>query len=584
MNTPSKREPILKAKRNFWRRAHADKVKYLIDAQAFFRAFFEAAQQAERTIYIVGWDTDSRVDLLVSENQTQMPVQLKDFLIRLCEQKPNLNVYVLSWDFNFIFSLEREAFPQLKFEWNGHPRLHYHLDSAHPSLGSHHQKVVVIDDKLAFSGGLDITARRWDTSEHKSKDSRRIDPWGKSYGPFHDVQIAVSGKAASALGDLARERWRRAKGETLAAPSPTQNEPWISGDTDIEDVDVAISRTIPAMPGVHEVREVEYLFLDSISAAKKFIYLEAQYFSSKSISRAIARRLREPNGPEIVMVLARDATGWIEESTMSVLRQRVLDRIRKSDRYNRFRIYHPVVPDLDEGYVKVHSKVTIIDDQFARIGSANLNQRSMGLDTECDVSFEANGDERISQAIGKLRTRLLSEHLGVEELKFEEKFIETKSLIKTVEFFLGGPRTLVEFEREIPAWLDLVVPGSEVIDPNRPYRISRFKKYFPNLTANVAGRVHWLGRFKFATLIIILCLLFVAWKWTPLAAWIQPERISVFLDSIRENPMGPLLIILTFIIGGLVMVPVMALTVATGLTFEPLQATVLTLIGSAVII
>ena len=335
------------------------------------------------------------------------------------------------------------------------------------------------------------------------------------------------------------------------------------------------------MPGVHEVREVEYLFLDSISAAKKFIYLEAQYFSSKSISRAIARRLREPNGPEIVMVLARDATGWIEESTMSVLRQRVLDRIRKSDRYNRFRIYHPVVPDLDEGYVKVHSKVTIIDDQFARIGSANLNQRSMGLDTECDVSFEANGDERISQAIGKLRTRLLSEHLGVEELKFEEKFIETKSLIKTVEFFLGGPRTLVEFEREIPAWLDLVVPGREVIDPNRPYRISRFKKYFPNLTANVAGRVHWLGRFKFATLIIILCLLFVAWKWTPLAAWIQPERISVFLDSIRENPMGPLLIILTFIIGGLVMVPVMALTVATGLTFEPLQATVLTLIGSA---
>ncbi len=41
----------------------------------------------------------------------------------------------------------------------------------------------------------------------------------------------------------------------------------------------------------------------------------------------------------------------------------------------------------------VHSKVMIVDDGFLRVGSANLNNRSMGADTECDLAFEASCDE-----------------------------------------------------------------------------------------------------------------------------------------------------------------------------------------------
>jgi phospholipase D1/2 len=576
-------KPILKEGRNFWRKDLAHKVGYVVDASNFFRAFYEAALRAERQLFIVGWDTDSRVDLLVEEDHPVAPKRLKEFLISLLEQKPELEIYVLSWDFNIFFSFEREAFPHLKFEWNSHPRLHYHLDSFHPPLGSHHQKIVVVDDQLAFSGGLDITARRWDTSEHKGRDSRRVDPWGKSYGPFHDVQIAVQGPAAKILGDLARERWRLATDEVVSPPArPEDYVIWPESlAVDISSIEVAVSRTVPAMQGVEHSREVERLFTDSIYAAKKFIYFEAQYFSSKSVARALARRLQEPNGPEVVMVLARDATGWIEESTMSVLRQRVLELIRRVDKYNRFRIYHPVVPGLDDGYVKVHSKVTVVDDRFCRIGSANLNQRSMGLDTECDISFEAKSESEV-EAIASLRSRLLAEHLDVDRLEFEKKFNELGSLIDAVEFFRGRPRTLVELEREIPAWLDMVVPGSEVIDPSSPYRLTRaVRRYFPNFASVASGRVHWLGRFKLVPLALILIALVLAWKFTPLSGLVEPKKLSAFLGMLRAHPLGYLFIILAFVLGGLVMVPVTALILATALTFEPLTAFILIVIGSA---
>src|SRR3569832_2150888 len=85
--------------------------------------------------------------------------------------------------------------------------------------GSHHQKVVVIDDQLAFAGGLDLTLGRWDTPDHVPDDPRRIELNPAPARPYHDVQVAVSGAAARALGELARERWRCATGKKLRAPT-----------------------------------------------------------------------------------------------------------------------------------------------------------------------------------------------------------------------------------------------------------------------------------------------------------------------------------------------------------------------------
>ena len=82
------------------------------------------------------------------------------------------------------------------------------FDDHHPIGGCHHQKVVVVDDQLAFCGGIDLTGHRWDTSAHRPEEPARTTPLGVAYGPYHEVHAMVTGPAATSLGELARDRWR----------------------------------------------------------------------------------------------------------------------------------------------------------------------------------------------------------------------------------------------------------------------------------------------------------------------------------------------------------------------------------------
>ena len=102
--------------------------------------------------------------------------------------------------------------------------MHLRYDDTHPVAGSQHQKIVLIDDAIAFVGGIDLTVRRWDTSEHAPDDPRRT-AYGKPYPPFHDAMVALDGEAAQALAALAGERWRLATGRTLKRVSVAE-DPW----------------------------------------------------------------------------------------------------------------------------------------------------------------------------------------------------------------------------------------------------------------------------------------------------------------------------------------------------------------------
>ena len=120
------------------------------------------------------------------------------------------------------------------------------FDDHHPVGASHHQKVVVVDDQLAFCGGIDLTGHRWDTSAHRPDEPARKTPIGEVYEPYHDVQAMVMGPPAMSLGTLARDRWR-ALGEYRLPPVNKSAEPlWPPDITpDFTDVDVAIARTMP---------------------------------------------------------------------------------------------------------------------------------------------------------------------------------------------------------------------------------------------------------------------------------------------------------------------------------------------------
>src|SRR5688572_28937833 len=165
---------LLQAGRNCWRIERAQRLAFLVDASAYFAALRSSLRQARRSVFILGWDFDSRIRLVPDGAGDGYPEELGEFLKEVVRRNRELRMYVLSWDFAMVFALSREWVPLYKLGWKTHasPRLRYRLDDRHPPSGSHHQKVVVIDDALAFVGGLDLTHGRWDTPEQRRDEPR----------------------------------------------------------------------------------------------------------------------------------------------------------------------------------------------------------------------------------------------------------------------------------------------------------------------------------------------------------------------------------------------------------------------------
>ncbi|TMH55889.1 MAG: hypothetical protein E6H55_17805, partial [Betaproteobacteria bacterium] len=139
-----------------------------------------------------------------------------------------------------------------------------------------------------------------------------------------------------------------------------------------------MTRTLPPFEGRRAVHELRELHLDAIARARRFIFMENQYFTSGLIADALAARLRKPDAPEIVLLTHRDQCGWLEESTMGVLRARAQRRVADADAHGRFRAYFPEPAGAKDACINIHSKVLVVDDEFLTVGSANLNNRSMG--------------------------------------------------------------------------------------------------------------------------------------------------------------------------------------------------------------
>jgi phosphatidylserine/phosphatidylglycerophosphate/cardiolipin synthase-like enzyme len=450
--------------KTFWRVAKAIRMSVLIDADDYFKNARLAMLKAQRRIMLIGWDFDARIHLVETKRETGEPASVGDFIYWLVERNPDLEIFLLRWDVGAIKTLVRGSNIFTLARWMRHPRIHTKLDSFHPAGGSHHQKIVVIDDCLAFCGGIDMTSERWDTRRHRDAEPRRVVPNGKPYKPWHDATTALQGPVAAALGDLARDRWMRAGGGPLA-PVDVPKDCWPKGlAAGFRNVDVGIARTTPEMPECPEVCEIENLFAQQIASAKVSIYAESQYFASRRIAEAIAARLAEANGPEIVIINPENAQGWLEPVAMDTARARLVTALKQRDPHNRLRLYHPFTAKGAPIYV--HAKVMIVDGRILRIGSANMNNRSMGLDTECDVTIEA-GDQG-ADAVRAIRDGLIAEHLGLPVARVAAQIDARGSLISTIEALRGKGRSLRPYEvpdlSAVEAWL----ADNEVLDPESP--------------------------------------------------------------------------------------------------------------------
>ncbi len=562
---------------NCWRVEEAERLAFLIDGEAYFGALADALEKAVASVYLVGWDLDSRVRLR-RPNGAEAGEPLGAFLDRLARNRPALRIYLLEWDFAVLYAFEREFLPTLSLGWQTHQRVRFELDACHPIGASHHQKLVVIDDRLAFVGGFDLACNRWDTPEHALEEPRRRDN-DVPYPPFHDVQLMVAGRVAAALGELARRRWRRATGERPAPPAPT-GDPWPEGvPPDLRGVAVAILRTEAHHEDQPAVTEIRQFYLDAIAAARQSIYIENQYLTAHDIGNALAAALARREGPEVVIVLPLSCSGWLEQETMGALRAHLIRQLRSADTHGRLRLYFPRREGQEE-IINVHSKVLVVDDRILRIGSSNLNNRSLGFDSECDLAFDAAGREEIGRAIRGFRDRLLGEHLGVSAATVAQAVATHGSLTRGIEALRGNARTLAELpEESIDGWSQLL-SQSQLVDPERPIDQQRMREL---LSLNLAPTPHRLRLLRSAGFLLLLltCLgLAAAWRWTDLGDWLDRERLLALGEAVRTSSFAIPLVLGIFLVGSLTMIPVTLLIFATALSFGPAGGFFLALTGS----
>lgn len=564
---PSSR--ILKPGRNCWRIAASRRAAFLIDAAAYFAALRAALAQAQRSIFIIGWDVDSRTLLCPEPARDGWPAPLGPFLKALAQARPELEIHVLNWDFIMLYAAEREALPLYTLGWQAHRNLHFELDGQHPAGACHHQKIVVIDDAAAFVGGMDLAQTRWDTPEHAPRAPARVHTNGNHYPPVHDVQMLVDGPAAQALGELARERWQRATGARPPGPALADAEIWPTGlEPDVTSVEVGIARTAPRYGNQPPITEVRQLYLDAIAAARDSLYFENQYLTASSIGEALEARLRAPDGPETVVVSRLTGGGWLEENTMEILRARWLRRLRAADAAGRLRVYYPDCAGYVGECLNVHAKLMVMDDRLLRIGSSNLANRSMGLDTECDLVIESH-EPRVRQAIARFRHRLLAEHLDTTPERIEAAAQHTGSLIGAIESLNTGPwRCLRPLSGEVSPEADANLPSAAVIDPETPIDADRLMdELLPSEHRPAARRrlVYAVG------LLAVACALSWAWNWGPLAGWLNQDNFAAIGQRVRAAPATPLWVLGAYLFAALTAMPITLVILATGLVFGPVS-------------
>lgn len=572
---PPATNPLFTDGRNCWQQPVADAFGWAIDGDDYFRAVRDAIGKAEREIVIVGWDIDSRLELVRDRADARYPSPLCMTLQSLVADNDALRVYVLSWDFALVYVLERELLPARAFGWQDSERLHFKLDGNHATGASHHQKLVIVDGALAFSGGLDLTKDRWDTREHSAGDDRRIDTEGNRYPPFHDVQAVVTGPAAECLRLLASRRWQNATGEPLPrldTPPAGAGEKLWPGNLPVRarDVTTAIARTWAEPDGSGQSCEVEASFLDMIAAARQSIYIENQYFTSESISKALAERLGDEHGPEIVMVLPKETSGWLEQATMDVLRNKALDRLRRADAFDRLRVVSPIAPDgpgkASGTPINVHAKVTIVDNRYARIGSANLSARSMGLDSECDLVV----DDR--DAALALCADLLAEHLEADAAAVREQ-LASEGLLAVLDGAGDDRGRLVELDPEAHEAEQIVLePIAKIADLEKPLVRAGVDSDDDDMHTPAGG---WL---------FLAGLAAVAAFWVFLGVQgtegdVRPGDLLSDLRELSSHWLAPVIAIPAFVAGSLVVAPVTGMIAVCALLFDPWVASIVAIAG-----
>jgi phospholipase D1/2 len=352
-------------------------------------------------------------------------------------------------------------------------------------------------------------------------------------------------------------RWRVA-GCTVETSAAVTGERWpASVPVQSRGMTVGIARTEIATASEAGVNEVARLFEASINAADRFIYIENQFTSAVDIARLLAQRMLDVPQLRVLIVTPKMHSSWFESQAMQSGRGGFIEQFVAAGVMDRVRFLYPSTRDGEQASaVMVHSKVMILDDRFLRVGSANLNNRSMGADTECDLAFEATSEAH-REYIAGLRRSLIGHFCGVDEREIASNEADLFGFLDRLPE-RGGAKSLQPIDPAATVG-SMAIVVQPVADPREPLHLDR-----------AANRM-WTPRTILAAsgLAAALAGLALAWQYTSLRDFTDIGFVSSVISQPARSQFAPLLAIAAFVVGGLVVFPVLVLIAATAAALGP---------------
>jgi phosphatidylserine/phosphatidylglycerophosphate/cardiolipin synthase-like enzyme len=360
-------------------------VEIMIDGAEALPMMARELAAARSHIHMTNWFLSPDFELVRGDK----PVVLRHLLAELAER---VDVRILVWAGAPLplFRPSRRDVRDMRERLTKETRIQCELDAKERPMHCHHEKTIVIDDRVAFVGGIDLTSQSGDRFDSVHHPARNAIGW-------HDATARIEGPAVADVAEHFRMRWHEVNGEQLAPVSPPER----AGDVELQIVRTVPERVYAAVPrGDFRILES---YTRAIRSAQRFIYLENQFLWSPEIARLLREKLVNPPTPDfrVLMVLPSSPKSG-NDDTRGVLAE-LIDADGENGRILACALNARSGSRADPIYV--HAKVAIIDDRWVTLGSANLNEHSLFNDTEMNIVAHA------PELALRTRQRLWSEHL-----------------------------------------------------------------------------------------------------------------------------------------------------------------------------
>ena len=578
---------IFEPGQNCWVESKARFATPLIDCANYYKALHSAIVKASHSIFIVGWDIDSRIRLLRGEDEqnSEAPSVISDLLKWKAQQNPDIKIYLLRWDSSLAFFAQREMWAKEVWEEKTPDNVETVLDDTIPMGGSQHQKIVVIDDEVVFSGGMDVSTNRWDTRDHPVVSSERNGPDGE-YGPLHDVQMVSSGPIVLDFAKLVRWRWQRVAEDTPidireeARNGESEPLPKVWPDDYpplFENVECALARTIPFMDEVEPAQEVRHMLLDLIGQAESIIYIENQFTTRQEIAEALNKQLKLKPDLSVIVVSSYEPKGKFECEAFWASRIEFKAILENGIDPKRVKLTYSSIEDMKgrKAYKRIHSKVMTIDDKYLVIGSSNLSNRSMTLDTEIDTVLYGNTPENQAR-VAQIRNDLLAEHTGRALKDMDEIFNNEYPVQALVNNQIAHGYVLTEVHDEVFTEHSVNNIFRALSDPEEPL-ISVPTLDGSALPARNPRRRSIMVMIGLAVIAVLGGLMFWA---SQSIDWLSSDNISAFLEKSRGTYFALPTVLLVYVVGGILFFPVTVLSLAVAAIFGPIWGPIYGILGA----